>query len=117
MPKAKGNGAARKVSAVKDPLNKAQLLTNLSDTTGLPKKDVSAVLDALSEVIHRHLKKRGPGQFTLPGLLKIKTVRKPATPARKGVSPFTGEPITFKAKPARTVVKVQPLKGLKQMVD
>jgi len=109
-------GSAKRTAAVSDPFTKSQLLTALSEGTGLTKKDVSAVLDELNEVIRRHLKKRGAGQFTLPGLMKIKTQRKPATKARKGINPFTGAETTFKAKPARTVVKVQPLKGLKEMV-
>ena len=83
----------------------------------MARKDVAAVLEALSGTIHRHLKKRSAGQFTLPGLLKIKTVKRPAKPARKGINPFTGEEAMFKAKPASTVVKVQPLKGLKVMVE
>ena len=65
--------------------------------------------------ISRFIKKRGPGTFTLPGLLKVKTQRKPATKARPGVNPFTGEQTVFKAKPARTIVKIQPLKALKDM--
>ena len=67
-------------------------------------------------LIERHVKKRAPGQFTLPGLMKIEVKRKPATKARKGINPFTGEPTIFKAKPARNVVKVRPLKKLKDMV-
>ena len=84
----------------------------------MTRRDVGAVMDELSRVVGRHLRKRGgAGQFTLPGLLKIKTVRKPATRARKGKNPFTGEEMMFKAKPARTVVKIQPLKGLKEMAN
>jgi nucleoid DNA-binding protein len=105
-------------AAIKDPLNKSQMLSEIADGCGMTKKEVTAVLDELSSVIHRHLKKRGgAGQCTLPGLMKIKTIRKPATKARPGVNPFTGEETIFKAKPARTVVKVTPLKGLKEMVD
>ena len=104
-------------AAIKDPLNKSQLLTTIADGCGMTKKEVAAVLDELSSVIHRQLKKRGgAGHCTLPGLLKIKTIRKPATKARPGINPFTGEETIFKAKPARTVVKVTPLKGLKEMV-
>lgn len=106
-----------KTTAIRDPLTKSQLLTTLSEETGLTRKDVAAVLDELGNVIHRHLKKRAVGTFTMPGLMKIKTQRKPAVRARKGVNPFTGEETMFKAKPARTVVKVQPLKGLKDMVE
>jgi nucleoid DNA-binding protein len=116
MPAAKG-ASPRKETAIKEPLTKAQLLATLAENTGLTKKDVTGVLDELSLVINRHLKKRGAGQFTMPGLMKIKTVRRPATKARKGTNPFTGQETVFKAKPARTVVKVQPLKGLKDMVD
>ncbi len=105
-------------AAIKDPLNKSQLLTTIADGCGMTKKEVAAVLDELSSVIHRQLKKRGgAGNCTVPGLMKIKTIRKPATKARPGINPFTGEETIFKAKPARTVVKVTPLKGLKEMVE
>ena len=73
------------------------------------------VFDSLTNLIQRDLKK-GPGVYTVPGLMKIKVVRKPATRARKGVNPFTGEEMMFKAKPARNIVKVLALKGLKDMV-
>ena len=106
-----------KATAIKEPLTKSQLLTTLAEESGLTKKECSLILDELSNVIHRHLKKRGAGTFTLPGMFKIRTQRKPATKARKGINPFTGEETMFKAKPARTVVKVQPLKALKDMVD
>ncbi len=117
MPKAKAADNSRKLTAISTPYTKTQLLSAIADNTGLTKKDVSAVLDELGLLVNRHLKKRSAGQFTLPGLLKIKTVRKPKTPARKGINPFTGEETTFKAKPARTVVKVQPLKNLKDMAN
>lgn len=115
MPTAKSGGSARKSTAVSDPFTKSQLLAAIAEGTGLSKKDVGAVFDELTHVINRHVKKRGAGQFTLPGLMKITTVRKPATRARKGTNPFIGEPTVFKAKPARTVVKVRPLKALKDM--
>ena len=105
-----------KVTAVKQPMTKAQLLSAIAEDTGLARKQVTEVMDSLSGQIERHIKKRGPGTFTLPGLLKVKTVRKPARKARKGVNPFTGEETTFAAKPAHTVVKIQPLKGLRDMV-
>ncbi|MBT6274012.1 MAG: DNA-binding protein, partial [Chromatiales bacterium] len=88
-----------------------------STNTGLTKKDVQSVLDELGVVIERHIKKRAVGTFTLPGLMKIKTVRKPASKAKKMFSHFTKTEITVKAKPASTVVKVQPLRGLKVMVE
>lgn len=117
MPRAKGSESARKMTAIGTPYTKAQVMSAIAENTGLSRKDVTAVMDELSTLIHRHIKKRGAGQFTVPGLMKIKTVRKPATKARKGINPFTGEETMFKAKPARTMVKVQPLKGLKDMAD
>ena len=117
--KAKKAPAAKRAPAKKaiaEPLTKTQLLQELSESTELTKKQIQSVLDELADVIERHVKKRGAGQFTLPGLLKVTVVRKPATKARKGTNPFTGEETVFKAKPARNVVKVRPLKKLKDMV-
>jgi nucleoid DNA-binding protein len=104
---------ASKVKAIQTPMTKTQITTDIADNTGLTKKEVNAVLDQLSDIIEGHIKKRGAGQFTLPGLMKITTQKKPATRARKGINPFTGEETMFKAKPARTVVKIRPLKKLK----
>lgn len=113
--KASSATAARKVKTITEPMNKTQIVNQLSENTGLTKKDVNAVFDELGDIMEGHLKKRGAGQFTLPGLLKIVTQKKPATKARKGINPFTGEATTFAAKPARTMVKVRPLKKLKDM--
>ena len=107
---------ARKVPAVKEPMTKSTIMSELAENSGLSRKQVSLVLDEMAILIERHIKKRAPGQFTLPGLMKIEVKRKPATKARKGINPFTGEPTIFKAKPARNVVKVRPLKKLKDMV-
>ena len=101
--------------AAKKPTTKSESLTYISEKTDLTKKEVGSVFDSLATLIKRDLK-RGPGVYTVPGLMKIKVVRKPATKARKGVNPFTGEEMMFKAKPARNVVKVLALKGLKEMV-
>lgn len=109
--------AAKQATAIKDAFKQTQILSHLSEQTGLSKKDVKAVFEELGDLIHRHIKKRGAGHFTVPGLMKVITVRKPATKARKGINPFTGEETTFKAKPARTVVKVRPLKKLKEMAE
>ncbi len=98
------------------PYTKTELLSTLAGCTGLQKRDISATFDALGNVVAAHLKKQGPGQFTLPGLIKIISIYKAATKARKGINPFTGEEIMFKAKPARNVVKVRALKKLKAMV-
>ena len=87
-----------------------------ADETGLTKREVATVFEAMAGLIKKDLGRRGPGQFTVPGLMKIRVKRKPATRARKGINPFTGEEMMFKAKPARNVVKVTPLKALKDMV-
>lgn len=105
----------KSVKAIKDPLTKSQLLSTLAENTELSKKEVTAVVDELATVIEGHLKKNGAGVFTLPGLLKMTVVRKPATKARKGINPFTGEETMFKAKPARNIVKIKPLKAVKEM--
>ncbi|MBL4713095.1 MAG: HU family DNA-binding protein [Alloalcanivorax venustensis] len=107
----------RRVKAIADPMTKSQIIAQISDTTGLTKKDVNSVFDELTDIMEGHLKKRGAGQFTLPGLFKAVTQKKPATKARKGINPFTGQETTFAAKPARTVVKVRPLKKLKDMAQ
>lgn len=107
--------AHRKVMpVVKDPLTKGGLARAIVGMTGLTKKCASEVIDALGTIIEMHVKPRGPGVFTLPGLLKIKVVNKPARPARKGINPFTGEEIMFKAKPAHKVVKIKALRKLKE---
>ena len=109
------NVGPKSFEKVSKPRTKSQVLAALSDNTGLTKKEVGVVFDTLGELIGNDLKK-GPGTFTVPGLMKVTVVRKPATKARKGINPFTGEETTFKAKPARNVVKVRPLKALKDMV-
>ena len=107
---------AKKAAAPKKAPTKSEIFRTISEDTGLTRKDVSSVFDSLSVLIAKNLKKSGPQQFTVPGLFKIVVQRKPATKARKGINPFTGEETTFKAKPARNIVKVRPLKGLKDMV-
>ncbi|MBV1877857.1 MAG: HU family DNA-binding protein [Pseudomonadales bacterium] len=108
----------KKLPAIKQKYTKSTILTELSSSTELSKKEVSAVLDGLSELIERHVKKGGAGEFTLPGLLKIKTVIKPARKARKNVpNPFRpGELMDVAAKPKSTKIKVLPLKALKDFV-
>lgn len=101
---------------VKKPLSKSEMITALAESSELSKQQVGRLLDELSKLIGDNLREGSPGAFTLPGLLKIKVIRKPATPERQGINPFTKEPTTFAAKPAKNVVKVAPLKGLKDMV-
>jgi len=104
-------------SSTKRAPSKSQIYATIADDTGLTKKDVAAVFDSLAGQIKKNLGGRGaPGLFTVPGLLKIKVVNKPARKARMGVNPFTGEEMMFKAKPASKGVKVLALKGLKDMV-
>ena len=105
-----------KITAVKKPMTKSAIVEEIAQNTELTKKQVSSVFDELSVLIGRHIKKRAPGQFTLPGLMKMEVKRKPATRSRKGINPFTGEETIFKAKPARNVVKIRPLKKVKDMV-
>jgi nucleoid DNA-binding protein len=113
---AKRETAAKKVTAAKVAMTKSAVMDEIAGNTGLTKKQVSSVLGELSVVIERHIKKGAVGKFALPGLIKIEVKRKPATKARKGINPFTGQETVFKAKPARNVVKIRPLKKLKDMV-
>ena len=107
---------ASKKTDVKKPPTKTEILRTISDETGLTRRDVDAVFDSLHALIKKNIGRRGPGVFTLPGLVKVKVVTKPATKARKGINPFTGEEIMIKAKPARKAVKVLALKALKDMI-
>jgi nucleoid DNA-binding protein len=101
----------------KKPPTKSEIFAKIADDTGLTRKDIAAVFDSLNGQIKKNLGGRGaPETFTLPGLLKLRVVKKPARKARKGTNPFTGEEMMFKAKPASKVVRVSPLKGLKDMV-
>jgi nucleoid DNA-binding protein len=118
------SSAAKKVAApkkstaiIKDPMTKGQIFASIVEETGLSKKNVVAVFDALNNLVERSVKPRAAGSFTLPGLIKITAVKKPARKARKGKNPFTGEETTFKAKPAHWVVKARALKKLKDMVE
>ncbi len=99
--------------STRKPSTKSEILSHVADKTGLKRKEVAAVFDELASVIKKDLK--GAGVFNVMGLMKIKVVRKPAQPARKGINPFTKEEVMFKAKPARNVVKVLALKSLKDM--
>ena len=117
-PAAKTSAPAKRLPAIKQKYTKSAILSEISENTDLSKKQVTAVLNELKDLIERHVKKGSTGEFTLPGLLKIKTVKKPARKARKGVpNPFRpGEVMDVAAKPASTKVKVLPLKALKDFV-
>ncbi len=98
------------------PATKSEILSNIAEAAQLSRKQVAAVFEALSSQIKAAVGKKGPGVFALPGLMKITVIQKPATPKRKGINPFTKQEQVFAAKPARKVVKVRPLKALKDMV-
>ncbi len=103
-------------STAKKPMTKTEITASLAEATGLTKQQVAAVFDELTKLIRSELSDQGAGTFALSNLMKIKVVRKPAVPERKGINPFTKEETVFKAKPASNVVKVAPMKGLKDLV-
>ena len=125
--KASRNGSARaqskldlkkpvKVSASKKPRSKSDVYSTVAQHAGIHRRDVAAVFHALAGMIKADLSKSGPGIFNVPSMMRITLKRKPATKARMGINPFTKEQVMFKAKPARNVVRVRPLKALKDMV-
>jgi len=97
-------------------MNKSQFVVALAEKSGLDKKQAAVALDAVNLLVAQELGKRGPGEVLIPGLLKLSIVDKPATPKHEGVNPFTKEPMTYKAKPARKVIRVRPLKALKDAI-
>jgi nucleoid DNA-binding protein len=108
---------ASKIVGAKDkPRTKSEVLSIISEHVGISKKEAAQVFEIMGEMIEKDLKKGACGAFNIPGMMKVTVQRKPATKARKGINPFTGEETVFKAKPARNVVKVRPLKGLKDRV-
>jgi nucleoid DNA-binding protein len=107
---------AKITPAKEKPRTKSEVVGTIADQVGISKKEVQSVFDTMGEMIAADLKKNAVGTFNVPGMMKVTVQRKPATKARKGINPFTGEETTFKAKPARNVVKVRPLKGLKDRV-
>ncbi|MGD2117927.1 MAG: HU family DNA-binding protein [Chromatiales bacterium] len=114
----KAPAAAPKLKSVTARQTKSQILQEISEGTGLAKKDVAAVFTNLGELIQRHMQKRGSGEFQIPDTgVKIRRVKKPARKARMGRNPATGEEIKIAAKPAHTVVKVLALKALKETIN
>ena len=95
-------------------ISKSELIQKVADAVSLPKKDVKAVIEQLASVGYKELKKSGG--FVLPGFAKFIVIKKPATPERSGINPFTKEPTVFKAKPARKILKVRPVKAAKDAV-
>jgi nucleoid DNA-binding protein len=104
------------VPAIRQKMTKTAILLAIADKTGLSRKQISSVLDELEVLVERHVKKRGAGEFTLPGLLKIRSVKRRATKKRTGRNPATGKEIVIAPKPASIRVRITPLKRLKDMV-
>ncbi len=113
---AKKAAPKKNLQGVKSKMTKTQILNEISEKTELSRKQVAAVFDELETLIERHIKKRSVGEFTLPGLLKIKSVKRPATKKRLGRNPATGEEIWIGPKPASIRARVTALKKLKEMV-
>ena len=116
MPRKKTTRKRKTTTSGSKPRTKTEIFGNIAASTGLSRKEVAGVFDAMSGMFKKDLGSRGPGAFTVPGLLKITKVHKPHRPARPGINPFTGENTIFKAKPAHNVVKARALKVLKDMV-
>lgn len=105
-----------RVEASSKARTKGGVFQAIADHAGIKRRDVAGVFHVLGSMIRVDLSKKGTGTFTIPGLCRITVKRKPATKERQGINPFTKEPMLFKAKPARNVVRVRPLRGLKEMV-
>ena len=97
-------------------MSKSEFMTTLAEKSGLNQKQASSALDAINTIITEQLGNQGPGEVLIPGLLSLNVFDRPATLQHEGVNPFTREPMTFKAKPARKVIKVRPLKALNDAV-
>ena len=98
-------------------MTKAQVISEIAEFAQLEKKEVARVFDALSEVIKKELGKKGPGEFVIPGLLKLKSVRKDPTKDRPGINPFNKQPIIIKGKPASKKIRATALKALKDLIQ
>ena len=98
-------------------MTKSQVIAEIADFAELDKKSVNRVFDGLTELIKKQLSSRGPGEFVIPGLLKLKAVKKPATKEREGINPFTKEKVVFKAKPASKKIRATALKALKDLIQ
>jgi len=115
-PAKKAAAPVKKAPGIKAKMTKTAILNEIATNTNLSRAQVSSVMDELESLIERHIRKRAAGEFTLPGLLKIKAAKRPATKKRMGRNPATGEEIVIPAKPATTRVRVTALKKLKDMI-
>ena len=98
------------------PISKSETYATLAERTGLSKKDIASVFDELTKLLEENLGKRGPRVFNIPGLMKVYVHQRKASPARTGRNPATGEEVQIPARPAKEVIKVRALKGLKEMI-
>ena len=114
--KATASAKPTRITAAAKPRTKSEVFNILAEHAGISKKEVASVFETLGTIVKADLSKRGPGAVNVAGLMKVTVQRKPATKARKGTNPFTGEPCVFKAKPARNVVKIRPMKAVKDLV-
>lgn len=105
-----------RISSASKPRTKGEVYSVLAEQAGISRKQVASVFDTMTRLIAADLSRSGPGVVNLGGMMKVTVVRKPATKARPGINPFTKEKVMFKAKPARNVVKVRPMKALKSLV-
>ena len=108
---------AKKMKPIKTKLTKSQVFELLAEDSGVAKSDVKKDWGSLERVMEASISKRGSGQFTLPGLMTVTTVRRPAIKARRGINPFTKEETWFKAKPASTGVRIRALKKMKSFAN
>jgi len=108
---------AEKMKPVKTKLSKSQVLEALAEDSGMSKSEVKKVWGSLERLIEASICDQGYGQFTLPGLMKVTTVQRPAIKARRGINPFTKEETLFKAKPPSTGVRIQALKKMKRFAN
>ena len=113
----KKSSTEKSKSAIKSKLSKSQIVTLIAKDADLTRKQVSEVMNSLDSLIERSLRKSGCGQFTLPGMMKITTIKKPARKSRKGTNPFTGEEVVFKSKPASVAVRIRALKKIKEFAN
>ena len=105
-----------KVGVSAKPRSKSAVFGTIAQHVGIHRRDVAGVFHVMGSMIKADLSKSGSGVFKVPGLMRLTVRRKPATKEREGINPFTKEPMTIKAKPARNVVRVRPLRALKAMV-
>ena len=107
----------KKPASAPKKLTKAQVVTELATDTALDKKAVARLLDALASLAQKQLGAKGPGEFVIPGLVKLKAVKKPATKDRQGINPFTKQPMLIQGKPASKKIRASAVKALKDLVQ